>query len=303
MVKTLEAMLLFITIFMNQDVTETDIVKADIITNSSWTVTQYGNNYKAQLMCYTIEGDQSGLIIVDGGFYNDEEQLNVLEETINRHGNKVNAWILTHFDTDHAGAYMKIRERIQDLNVEKLFVQDTPDVETCKEKAKWYDGWDLYEKYLELDVPEKTFVHTGDEYEIIGLKFKVLSSYEEWIGQECNNLLNNGSIVFKLIGNEESILFCGDIQDAKIGEKILNDYKDELPSTYLQIPHHGNNNLSEEFYKIVNPKIVFFAAPKWLVENQNNVDWYTAPKWKQLFLDMGIKIYDFRDSPARIEMY
>ena len=35
--------------------------------NTEWKITQYGDNEGAQMMCYTIEGNKNGLIIIDGG--------------------------------------------------------------------------------------------------------------------------------------------------------------------------------------------------------------------------------------------
>lgn len=271
--------------------------------NTLWIINQYGNNDRSQLMCYTIEGNRNGLVIVDGGFEDDEETLKILENTIKKHNNKVDAWILTHFDTDHAGAFMAIYNKNKDLELGKLYVQDTPDLETCKSKATWYDGWDLYERYLNLNIFQKTFLHTGDEInDIIGLRLEVLCAYDNWIGEEMENLLNNGSIVFKLYGNKEAIMFCGDVQDKKIGEFLVNKYGGRLSSDYLQVPHHGNNSLGEEFYKLVNPRIAFFPAPEWIMKNTNNVDWFTAPQIWEFLRNRGVKTYYFRNSPAKIIM-
>lgn len=140
--------------------------------NTSWTITQYGTDGDLQSMCFTIEGNNEGLVIIDGGYLDDENNLKILEDKIRENGDKVNAWILTHFDSDHAGAYMTLRDRIEDLQVGRLYVPDTPDIETCKENANWYtdEEWQLYEDYLDLNIPEKQFVYTGDTIEnMIGL--------------------------------------------------------------------------------------------------------------------------------------
>lgn len=273
--------------------------------NTSWTITQYGIDGDLQSMCYTIEGNNSGLVIVDGGYKDDEETLKILEDKINANGNRVNAWILTHFDEDHAGAYMTLRDRIPDLQVGRLYVQDTPDIETCKENANWYtdEEWALYQSYLDLNISEKQLVHAGDTMEnIIGLKMEVLSAYDDWIDEETSNLLNNGSIIFKLYGNEESILFCGDAQSDLISEYLLDSYSDKLKSDYLQVAHHGNNGFSDEFYETVNPKVAFFPSSTVIMENVNNVSWYSTEYLSELLGNMGATIYTFKDSPAEIVM-
>lgn len=273
--------------------------------NTSWTVTQYGEDTNAQLMCYVIEGNNNGLAIVDGGYADDEEVLSILEEKIRENGNVVNSWILTHFDEDHAGAYMALKDRIENLKVGKLYVPDMPDLETAQNDIDWYtdEEWNLYQNCLNLDISEKRLVHSGDVYEnVIGLEMKVLSSYDDWIREETSNLPNNGSIVFKLIGNEESILFCGDTQSNLISEYLLDNYGDELKSDYLQVAHHGNNSFSDEFYETVDPKVAFFPSPTIIMENTYNISWYRAEDISGLLEDMGATIYSFKDSPAEIIM-
>ena len=44
----------------------------------------------------------------------------------------------------------------------------------------------------------------------------------------------------------------------------------------MQVPHHGNNLMGEEFYKLVNPKVSFFSAPDWLMNNYGNISWFTV---------------------------
>lgn len=275
--------------------------------NTSWVVTQYGEDEDVQLMCFTIEGNKNGLVIIDGGYDNDEETLKILEEKIKENGNVVNSWILTHFDEDHAGAYMALRDRISNLKVGKLYVPDMPDYETCVESVSWYeeDELNLLKKYLSLNVPEKELVHAGDIIDnVIGLKMEVLSSYDDWMEEKnMSNLLNNGSIVFKLYGNEESIMFCGDAQSKEISDHILKDYsKEELKSDYLQVAHHGNNSFSDEFYETVNPKVAFFPAPTVIMENVHNISWFSVEEISKLLEEMGATIYSFADSPSQIVM-
>lgn len=274
--------------------------------NTSWVVTQYGEDEDVQLMCFTIEGNKNGLVIIDGGYDNDEETLKILEEKIKENGNVVNAWILTHFDEDHAGAYMALRNRINNLKVGKLYVPDMPDYKTCVESVNGYenDELELLKECLNINIPEKVYVHSGDVIDnIIGLKMKVLSAYDKWISEEMTNLLNNGSIVFKLYGNEESIMFCGDAQSEKISDYILENYsKEELKSDYLQVAHHGNNSFSDEFYETVNPKVAFFPAPTAIMENVHNISWFSVEENSKLLEEMGATIYSFADSPSQIVM-
>ena len=260
--------------------------------NTEWKITQYGDNKGPQMMCYTIEGNKKGLIIVDGGYKDNDEQYEFIKNKIAENNNVVDAWIITHFDSDHGGVALRTIKEMENIEIKKIFVQDINEtMETLKENAPLEDDWSVYEGFLELDLPQKIKVHSGDNFKnIIGLDLKVLSSYEKWIDEKTDTLFNNGSIVFKLYGKEESILFTGDIEDKSIGEFLIENYKEELKSDYLQVPHHGNNLMGEEFYKIVNPKVSFFSAPDWLMNNYGNISWFTVKENRKTLEDLGSEI-------------
>ncbi len=271
--------------------------------NTKWKITQYGRDDGAQMMGYTIEGNNYGLIIIDGGYYNDLETQELYKEKIKQHNNTVDAWIVTHYDSDHAGAYMALKESEPNIIVKNLYVQGMPSLELCKEKAPWETEWEMYEKYLALPEQERTIVKSGFEVEeIIGLRYKVLSVYDEWMGEKLTSLLNNGSMIFKLYGNEESFLYCADVTSKEVEQNLLSNYKEDLPSEYVQIPHHGNSIFSEDFYKLVNPKEAFFDAPTWIIENKNNVSWYTIEKTREMFESWGVKVNYFATTPNYVEM-
>ena len=76
------------------------------------------------------------------------------------------------------------------------------------------------------------------------------------------NIINNNSMVCKLVYNKFSILFTGDIEE--IAEKeILNKYinLNILKSTILKVAHHGSKTSSiQEFLNAVRPKIALIGV-------------------------------------------
>lgn len=76
------------------------------------------------------------------------------------------------------------------------------------------------------------------------------------------NILNNNSIVAKLIYRKSSILFTGDIEE--IAEKsILEEYKNTkvLQSNILKVSHHGSKTSSiQKFIETVKPKIALIGV-------------------------------------------
>ena len=79
------------------------------------------------------------------------------------------------------------------------------------------------------------------------------------------NILNNNSIVCKLVYKDFYILFTGDIEE--LAEKeILKEYKNNLgilKSSVLKVAHHGSNTSStKEFLEAVNPKYSLIGVAK-----------------------------------------
>lgn len=77
------------------------------------------------------------------------------------------------------------------------------------------------------------------------------------------NVLNNNSLVCKLIYKNFSILFTGDIEEIAENE-IVNMYsKIELKSTVLKVAHHGSKTSStKKFLEFVQPKIALIGVGK-----------------------------------------
>lgn len=122
-----------------------------------------------------------------------------------------------------------------------------------------------YFKQLVKDKNIKTiFVNKGDK---LNIEKDVYINFL-WPNKEkaiSDNILNNNSIVCKLVYKDFSILFTGDIEE--IAEKeILNEYKNNLKvfdSTILKVAHHGSNTSStNNFLKAVKPKIALIGVGK-----------------------------------------
>jgi competence protein ComEC len=85
-----------------------------------------------------------------------------------------------------------------------------------------------------------------------------------------NSLLNNHSMVLKIIYDNVSILFTGDIE--KEAERYLVKYlqKEDLASTILKVPHHGSKNSnSVMFLKAVQPETSVLST--------RQTSWYPLP--------------------------
>ena len=271
--------------------------------NTSWIVTQYGEKTMPQMMCFTIEGNEEGLVVIDGGYKDSEDDVNRIVEIAGKHNNEIDAWIVTHLDSDHVGVCLNIIDYHPEIKINQIYTSNVPTFEQAKEKYPQETEWEPFQEFTSLELENVKWLKENDEIEnVIGLKMKVLWAYSDWIYNNCSNLLNNGSLVFKLYGKEENILFCSDTQNQKIEEQITKNHKSDLKSDYIQIGHHGNNNFSQEFYKTVSPKKAFFAGPLELVENRDNISWFTADKIKGWLEEQNVEIYCHETSPNVFEL-
>ena len=271
--------------------------------NTSWIVTQYGEKNMPQMMCFTIEGNEEGLVVIDGGYKNSEEDVNRIVEIASKHNNEIDAWIVTHLDSDHVGVCLNIIDYHPEIKINKIYTSNVPTFEQAKEKYPQETEWENFQEFTALNLENVEWLKESDEInDIIGLKMKVLWAYSDWIYENCNNLLNNGSLIFKLYGKEQSMIFCSDTQNPKVEEQVTKKHKSDLKSDYMQVGHHGNNNFSQNFYKLVSPKKAFFAAPKVLIDNPDNISWFTAGQVNGWLEEMGTETYCHETAPNVFEL-
>lgn len=275
----------------------TVIVTYSFQINNEWTITQYGFDDLSQMMAFSVEGNRNGLVIIDGGYETSQPEIENIKKIIEKHDNKVDAWILTHTDADHIGVFLYIYENCPEIEIKEIYTQGKVPMELGVVDSDNQNDINAFKRFSEIEDSRIHYLKEGDKIDLIGLDFNVLWSYDEWVEENTNRKINNGSLVFKLEGKENDFLFCSDVQDKRIGEQLIETYKDELKSDYIQVGHHGNNNFSEEFYKQVNPKEAIFCAPDWIMKNTKNVSWFTAPKIKEFLEKNGVKVLYDETSP------
>lgn len=145
-----------------------------------------------------------------------------------------------------------------------------------------------YESFLKL-VKQKNInvlqVKAGDRIRIDKyVYFDILFPEENLIKE---NVLNNNSIVAKLVYKNFSVLFTGDIEE--IAERrILERYSNtkKLNATILKVAHHGSKSSSTiEFLSVVSPRIALIGVGK--NNNFGHPDAYVIERLE----DIKTKIY------------
>lgn len=257
-----------------------------------WLITQFGDPMQQQEMCYVVTTG-TGLVIIDGGYSYETPRL---REIINRYGGSVEAWILTHYHPDHITAFLDLAEDPQGMEIHHIYAVEQPDLELMRQKAPW-DNFSALERFRALDLPEVEYLHRGDELTLLGgLRMEVLSAYDSSLDAMTNDLMNDGSLMFRLSGREESFLFCADV-GVGLTDFLTAAYGEKLKSDYIQMGHHGFGGPGEAFYRLVDPRAAFFDAPAWLMTGEGD---RSAKEKETLMRDMDCVIFSYYTAPNQI---
>ncbi len=262
--------------------------------NPSWTLTQYPDMSGNQGLFYTIKNNKSGeLIVIDGGW---EQNADAVRAAIKEQGNdKVDTWIVTHYHNDHVGAFNTIFADPQGIKIDKIYAPDI-DEEVYHEIAKDWDMPEYMDRFVELTKDDERLVHPNrsDVIEAAGLRIKFYNTYDDvlldTVDKYEGDIPNNASLVFKVSGNEDSVLFFADAHSAEMAELFMKMYPDEMHADYVQLAHHGTNSLPRDFYLYIAPKTVLFDAGEWLMNDPG----HDAKDYAVFFDDNNIKRYDYR---------
>ncbi len=227
------------------------------------TLTMFRSQGDSQILSAILQTSQGSLIVVDGGLGEDGD---ALRSQIQARGSHVAAWLITHPHGDHAGALYRI------LQDEAAGIQSGIQIDGIYYSfaaPEWYTANDPAEQTMAhaiigsfAGLPE-TMLHTvgrGQTIQVDDVTIQVMNDRYETDSDKGNN----AGIVYKLWVNGRSILFLGDMAEEG-GRRLLSEAGAEaLKSDIVQMAHHGQNGVDEEFYKAVNPEICLWPTPKWL---------------------------------------
>lgn len=239
-------------------------IKIIIITIILMLITNIFSVYKRHLSIYFIDigqGDsclivtpKNKKILIDGGGNKNEKEFNVGDQVLipyllARGIKTIDYVMVSHFDIDHCQGLFSV---IKQLTVKNVII------------GKQFETSENYEKFKKIVREKKIKVHVVEA----GQRIKIEKDlYFDVLWPSSNNAIsengiNNNSLVCKLVYQNFSMLFTGDIEE--IAEKdILEKYKNMnvLQSTILKVAHHGSKSSSiQEFLDAVKPKIVLIGV-------------------------------------------
>lgn len=224
---------------------------------------QVANRTLTQMMSYVIDTDDGGVIVIDGGEYNAADAENLYSLLCAR-GRKVDYWFITHAHSDHLGAMLYLMDNHRfDINVGALCF-NFPSLEWLSAKEEFEFNSRFLERVKEYNLNVVT-VKVGDVIKCGGISVEILSVPTDY--EKYAKTINSTSIIFKVYFKNREVLFMGDF-DVNAEDDYISKYDvAKLRTDILQMPHHGQNGISRDFYARIMPKICLYTAPDWLWEN------------------------------------
>ena len=239
------------------------ILRKTAIGKNSFILWQLPPQTSTQMNSYVLKTHNNKIIVIDGGNAGDAPYLKGFLAAL---GDHVHHWFISHPHQDHINAIAAILTDPGKLKIDAFHgsfpspdwvASHAPNVEqtiTPFHEAREKYGIGINEHSL------------GQELTIDGVHFEVLGIKNPEI---TPNAINNSSVVMRVTGRRKTVLFTGDL-GVEGGQKLLESgYRTRLRADYVQMSHHGQHGVSEEFYKAVQPSYCLWPTPDWLWDNDN----------------------------------
>ncbi len=228
------------------------------------------------MMSFVIITKNDNVIVIDGG---KDMDMPSLKQYIG--GRHISMWILTHPHNDHIQGFISEFKKngLADFDIEKIYYNFPPyDIinNTNVEDYEYYKS-DINEILPEFyeNLPgfeEKThIVKQGESFTVDEVKIDFLYVYHEGL---TSNIMNDCSLVFKVVTPNKSVLFLGDIGPDG-GDVLYRESRHLLKSDIVQMAHHGHMNCSMEVYAAIMPDACMWCCRDWLY-NEEEVPAYLS---------------------------
>lgn len=204
--------------------------------------------------CTFIETPGNKTILIDGGgsinsSYDVGKNI-LVPYLLDRGYTSVDYIFISHFDYDHVGGLISLIEELKIGNI--IIGRQFENSENCEKLEDI-----VRNKNMKLNIVEAGQRINIDKYTYIDILWPSASNEIQ------ENSLNNNSLICKLIYNDFSILFTGDVEEIAERE-IISKYQNNLSilkSDILKVAHHGSKTSSiVEFLNIVRPQIALIGV-------------------------------------------
>ncbi len=168
---------------------------------------------------------------------------------------KIDYLIITHFDKDHVGGAASI---INNLEVVNVYQSNYP---------KDSNEYNNYVNSLTNKSIEAVTLREDISFEIYGVRFNINAPKEV---EYAKNPSNNSSLIVSVFNGDNSFLFMGDAENARIKEYLSIDNKSY---DVLKVPYHGHyQKRLRELIGSVKPKYAVITSSDSEKEDSETLD-------------------------------
>lgn len=241
----------------------------------------------SQMNSYVIRTNAGRIVMIDGGTADDAPYLRGFLGAL---GNEVAAWIITHPHADHMGALTEILKNPGDIRIGMIYHSPMTEEQLATDARRHALARTFYEALEASDTPRTELTEPGLELSLDGLYLKVLQVNDR---STTVNAYNNASIVLRLWDGRKSLLMLGDTGEES-GDRLLATVpEDELSCDYIQMAHHGQMGVKDDFYRTVDFRACLWPTPLWVWNNDvgegYDTAWMKTPHTRALMDELGIE--------------
>lgn len=239
--------------------------------------------------CYVIKTKNDKMIVIDGGGAGSESNNGYLYGELQRISGKeepvIDAWFFSHMHDDHVNEFIILgKDKTKKIQVKNVYFNfPSREFMARSENGRFaylYGGLqEAYDRFFGEGAFAKTKgknTFTGDSFVIDDVKVEILLTVTD---EEIESNINDTSMIFKVIINEQTIMFLGDAYIPE-GKRLLEKYGNNIKSDIVQMAHHGQSGVDRDVYETISPSLCLWPAPHWVFNNINgNLRSFEVRNW------------------------
>jgi hypothetical protein len=200
------------------------------------------------------------IAVVDGGRIPDTERfVRILQKITGKQVPHVDAWLFSHFHTDHYGVYYTLcsDESYRGKITVGSFYCDllTEEFYTSLSREKVANAAAIRTAMLTSESTTGARVVTvkkGDKISVDEIEFEVIHVPDISMADKMN--MNDSSVVYKMTyDSAQTMMLLGDAEWV-CSNDLTENCRDKLKSDIVQVGHHGCGNVSAECYDLISAK-------------------------------------------------